>query len=213
MTDRSDTVSHPRFARFYDRLSGKAEDRGQAGHRERLLAGLSGRVIEVGAGNGLNFPHYPTAVDEVVAVEPEDFLRERARAAAEHAAIPIHVVAGVAERLPAEDGSFDAGVASLVLCSVSDQSRALSELRRVIRPGGELRFYEHVAARRPVGSLLQRAADATFWPRVGGGCHLHRDTASAIENAGFAIESCERFPFAALPLIALPHVRGTARRP
>lgn len=213
MAERTETVSHPRFARFYDRMSGKAEERGQAQHRRALLAGLSGRVIEVGAGNGLNFPHYPTAIDEVVAVEPEDFLRERARAAAEHAPVPVRVVAGLAEQLPAEDASFDAAVASLVLCSVSDQARALSELRRVIRPGGELRFYEHVAARRPVPSFLQRAADATFWPRVGGGCHLHRDTVSAIGDAGFAIETCERFPFAALPVIALPHVRGTARRP
>lgn len=213
MAEGTETISHPRFARFYDRLSGKAEERGQAAHRRALLAGLSGRVIEVGAGNGLNFPHYPTDIDEVVAVEPEDFLRERARAAAEQAPVRVQVVAGLAEQLPAEDASFDVGVASLVLCSVLDQARALGELHRVIRPGGELRFYEHVAARSPVPSMLQRAADATFWPRVGGGCHLHRDTVSAIKNAGFDIEACERFPFAALPAIALPHVRGTARRP
>lgn len=207
------TVSHPLFARFYDRMSGKAEERGQAEHRRLLLEGLAGRVIELGAGNGLNFPHYPETVTEVVAVEPEDYLRERAKATATRATVPVTVVAGVADHIPAEDGAFDAGIASLVLCSVPDQSRALAELYRVIRRGGELRFYEHVAARGGVGEALQRVADATVWPRMGGGCHLHRDTASAISAAGFEIESCVRFPFAPMPAVALPHIRGVARRP
>lgn len=211
MTESS--VSHPLFARFYDRMSGKAEERGQAEHRRLLLEGLSGRVVELGAGNGLNFPHYPGSVEEVVAVEPEDYLRERATAAAARAGVPIEVVPGVADHIPADDASFDAGVASLVLCSVPDQDRALGELYRVIRPGGELRFYEHVAAHGGMGAALQRAADATVWPRMGGGCHLHRDTTSAIGRAGFEVESCERFPFAPMPGIALPHIRGVARRP
>ena len=103
------------------------------------------------------------------------------------------MVDGVAGELPAADESFDAGVASLVLCSVSDQQRALAELRRVIRPGGELRFYEHVVAHRPLGRRLQRLADATFWPHVAGGCHLSRDTEAAIEQAGFEIQASRRF--------------------
>lgn len=209
----SSTVSHPLFARLYDRIAGRAEQRGQGEHRRRLLAGLSGRVVEVGAGNGLNFPHYPRVVSEVIAVEPEGFLRARAEDAAARAPVPVAVVAGVAESLPSDDASFDAGVASLVLCSVADQARALAELYRVIRPGGELRFYEHVASEHTGAATLQRAADATVWPRVGGGCHLHRHTGRAIEDAGFAIEVCERFPFAPVPFLALPHVRGIARRP
>jgi ubiquinone/menaquinone biosynthesis C-methylase UbiE len=195
-------IEHPLFARLFDRASRKLEERGQREHRQVLLAGLSGRVIEVGAGNGLNFPHYPPSVTAVLAVEPEPFLRERAVEAARAAPVEITVIAGVAEALPVETASFDAGVVSLVLCSVSDQSKALAELRRVIRPGGELRFYEHVRATRPLLAHAQQAFDA-LWPRLAGGCHTSRDTRSAIERAGFVIESCDGFLFRPLPL-ALP---------
>jgi ubiquinone/menaquinone biosynthesis C-methylase UbiE len=207
-------VRHPIFARVFDRLSRKVEDRGQAEHRRELLAGLAGRVIEVGAGNGLNFAHYPASVAEVVAVEPEPYLRERAEEAAATGRAAIRVVDGTAERLPAEAASFDAGVASLVLCSVPHQATALAELRRVIRPGGELRFYEHVRAGGPGMSRAQRIADRTFWPHFAGGCHASRDTAAAIAAAGFEIEACRGFRFAPSPLVALvaPHVLGVARR-
>ena len=209
-------VRHPLFARVYARLSGEAEGSGQAEHRAELLAGLSGRVAEVGAGNGLNFAHYPAEVDEVVAVEPEGHLRRLAERAAEGASVSIRVVDGVAGELPLEDASVDAGVASLVLCSVRDQAAALGELRRVIRPGGELRFYEHVVAHKPGLARVQRLADRTrIWPLVAGGCHASRDTAPAIEAAGFAIESCRRFDFRhALPeAIVEPRILGVARRP
>jgi ubiquinone/menaquinone biosynthesis C-methylase UbiE len=177
------------------------------------LAGLSGRVVEVGAGNGLNFVHYPEAVSEVVAVEPESYLRGHAAEAAAGAAVSVRVVGGVAERLPLGDSSVDAGVASLVLCSVPDQDTALQELLRVIRPGGQLRFYEHVVSRKGRAARIQGAADATFWPTVGGGCHMARNTGRAIERAGFVVEHCERFSFAPAPLLSLPHIRGVARRP
>jgi ubiquinone/menaquinone biosynthesis C-methylase UbiE len=214
MAEKRAEVHHPIFARMYARTAEKGEEKGAAEHRARLLAGLSGRVIEVGAGNGMNFPHYPESVEEVVAVEPEAHLRELAVEAAERAAAPIRVVDGVAGELPAEDASFDAGIASLVLCTVPDQERALSELFRVIRPGGELRFYEHVASERRGLSRFQRFADATFWPRVSGGCHMNRGTGEAIERAGFVVESSERFPFTPLPFPPkLPHILGVARRP
>ena len=102
-------------------LSRGAEHAGAAEHRDELLAGLNGRVIEVGAGNGLNFRHYPAAVTEVVALEPEPYLRQRAEQATAAAPVPVTVVAGVADALPADDAVFDAGVASLVLCSVPEQ--------------------------------------------------------------------------------------------
>src|SRR4051794_23764295 len=206
-------VEHPFFARFYLRMASGRKARGEDEYRTELLAGLSGRVVEVGAGNGLNFPLYPETVDEVVAVEPEPLLREAATKNATDAPVPVKVIEGVSGRLPVEDESFDAGVASLVLCSVPDQQRALAELRRVIRPGGELRFYEHVVANKPVPARLQRLADATFWPRVGGGCHLSRDTGAAIEQAGFTIEESKRFSFSpGAPVPPLPHILGVARR-
>ncbi len=214
MSAPESAVRHPVFARMYTRMSVKAEQRGGAEHRDRLLAGLSGRVIEVGAGNGLNFAHYPETVGEIVAVEPEPYLREQAREAAERTAVTIHVLDGVADALPADDETFDAGVASLVLCTVPDQGRVLAELYRVIRPGGELRFYEHVIARVAIPAALQRGADATLYPRLSGGCHLARDTASAIERAGFQIESCDRFGFTPMPTPPrVPHILGVARRP
>jgi ubiquinone/menaquinone biosynthesis C-methylase UbiE len=206
--------SHPVFARVYEKVAEMSERRGGAEHRQRLLAGLSGRVIEVGAGSGANFAHYPTTVSEVVAIEPEPYLRERAQHAAAQAPVSVSVVDGGADQLPGEAGTFDAGVAALVLCTVPDQQSALAELFRVIRPGGELRFYEHVIAHPKWESRFQRLADATFWPHVAGGCHLARDTTSGIEQAGFVIESSERFPFSPAPfLLPDPHILGTARRP
>jgi ubiquinone/menaquinone biosynthesis C-methylase UbiE len=206
-------VRHPIAARLIERTMRAGEKRGQDEHRRRLLAGLQGRVVELGAGSGINFRHYPDSVTEVVAVEPEAYLRGLAEQAAATAPVPVRVVSGVSGDLPLEDGSCDAGVACLVLCSVPDQQRALAELARVIRPAGELRFYEHVVAKRPFAAGLQRLADATFWPLLAGGCHRSRDTEPVIAGAGFRIESCDRFPFSpGPPLPADPHILGVARR-
>lgn len=206
------TVRHPLFARLFVRAAAKAEAAGQTEHRRELLAGLEGRVLEVGAGHGLNFPHYPSGVSEVVAVEPEPYLRGRAQEAARGAPVPVTVVDATAEGLPFDDNTFDVAVVSQVLCSVADQGEVLAELRRVVRSEGHLRFYEHVAADTPGLSRLQRATDLV-WPHVAGGCHTHRDTVSAIRHAGFVIDSCRRFPFrpclAALPVT--PHALGRAR--
>jgi ubiquinone/menaquinone biosynthesis C-methylase UbiE len=125
-------------------------------------------VLEVGAGAGLNFAYYPPSVTEVVAVEPEVHLRAQAVQKAATAPVPIRVVAGSADHLPLGDASVDAAVTSLVLCSVPDQHLALAELFRVVRPGGELRFYEHVRAPTPALVLAQRAIEP-LWSRLGGG--------------------------------------------
>jgi ubiquinone/menaquinone biosynthesis C-methylase UbiE len=204
-------VKHPLFARAYARVAAHEDARGGAENRQELLAGLSGRVVEVGAGVGSNFPHYPPGVTEVVAVEPEPFLRRKAEEAAAAAPVPVRVVEGVADQLPLPDASVDAGVASLVLCSVSDQAVALAELRRVIKPGGELRFYEHVISNRASRRRLQRFMDATFWPRIAGGCHMTRDTRAAIEQAGFILQRSRRFPFPP-GAFGIPHILGSARR-
>lgn len=211
----AERIPHPLFARLYPRISRAAEARGGAAHRRELLAGLSGRVIEVGAGNGLNFSYYPTSVREVVAVEPERYLRELAGEAAKTAPVPIRVIDGLAERLPAEPSAFDAGVASLVFCSIADPSRALAELFRVIRPGGQLRFYEHVRAATPGLRRLQRLLDVVAWPRLFGGCHTARDTGRAIEAAGFVMEALRSFSFRPCPVAfpVAPHILGRARRP
>ncbi|MGY1691489.1 class I SAM-dependent methyltransferase [Geodermatophilus sp. SYSU D01105] len=191
----SDGVSHPVFARLYARLAEGMERSGAGEYRQRLLADVSGRVVEVGAGTGANVAHLPAAVTEVVAVEPESYLRARAEEAARHARVRVTVVDGVAERLPAGDGTFDAAVVSLVLWSVPDQAGALREIRRVLRPGGRLHFWEHVRADGGALARVQAALDRTIWPRIGGGCHAGRDTLAAIEAAGFTVERVERFRF------------------
>jgi ubiquinone/menaquinone biosynthesis C-methylase UbiE len=208
-------AGHPFFARMYARMSPAWERRGYAVRRQELLAGLAGRVVEVGAGNGLNFRHYPPEVTAVLAVEPEPYLRARAEVNARRAPIPVEVVTGTAEHIAAESAAFDAGVVSLVLCSVSDTSAALAELHRVIRPGGELRFLEHVRADSPSLRRIQRLMDASVWPRLTGGCHASRDSATAIRAAGFTIERLYRFRFpeTRIPLPTTPHIVGVARRP
>ncbi|MGW6061000.1 class I SAM-dependent methyltransferase [Streptomyces sp. NPDC055189] len=209
-----DAVHHPVFARFYARQSVAAE-RVIAAYRKELLGGLSGRVIEVGAGNGLNFAHYPTAVSEVVAIEPERILRQLAASAAVRADVPVDVVPGAAEALPVKSEAFDGAVASLVLCSVRDVPRALGELRRVLRPGGELRFFEHGVAPGPAMATAQRALDRTLWPLLFGGCHVARDTVGALRDAGFELGSYRRLlvPPKGPRLPSSYCVLGTARRP
>jgi ubiquinone/menaquinone biosynthesis C-methylase UbiE len=203
-------LAHPLFARVFARLIRCAEPT-LAEHRQELVEALAGRVVELGAGTGASFRHYPAGVEEVVAVEPEPYLRGLAERAARDASVRVSVVDAGAERLPFEDGAFDAAVVSLVLCSVADQGRALVELRRVLRPGGELRFWEHVAA--PPGTArrsAQRAVDVV-WPHLAGGCHTARDTVAAIEAAGFEIERCRSYDLHRGP--TKPHVLGAARAP
>jgi ubiquinone/menaquinone biosynthesis C-methylase UbiE len=206
-------VHHPLFARVYAWASTRMDASVLGAHRDRLLAGLAGRVVEVGAGNGLNFAHYPDAVTHVLAVEPEAHLRGLAVAAAPRAPVPIEVVDGTADALPAPDAGYDAAVASLVLCSVPDVPAALAEIRRVLRPGGELRFLEHVRADTPGLARVQRVLDATVWPALGGGCHTHRDTAAAIEAAGFTITDVTRLRIQTGMPATAPHITGTATSP
>ena len=176
------TVDNPFFARVWMFISSHEPESVRALRRENL-AGLTGRVLEVGAGTGSNFALYPDTVTEVVAVEPERRLFEIARREAKHASVPVTVEGSPIEELDAAE-PFDAAVCSLVLCSVADQRGVLRQLYSLLRPGGELRFLEHIASSGARGRL-QRLADATFWPRVSGNCHTHRATELAIADAGF----------------------------
>lgn len=211
----ADALRHPVFARIYPRLAAHCAAIGGAEHRAELLAGAAGRLLEVGAGHGANFAHYPAHLSAAIAIEPEPRLRALAVQAAAHAPVPVQVLTGRAEDLSAlEDASIDVAVTSLVLCSVKRPHQALRELRRVIRPGGELRFYEHIRGRSPGKARMQRAADL-LWPLLAGGCHLSRSTDRWIAEAGFSIRAQRHFAFPEHLRLnpASPHVIGIAVRP
>lgn len=205
MTTDLAAFQHPRFARFYAWLS-MLNEREVAQYRARSLAGLSGRVVEIGAGNGLNFGHYPTEVSEVLAIEPDDYLRSLAEQAAAAAPVSVRVLPGHATTLPLANARCDAVVFSLVLCSVPDPGRALAEARRVLAPGGQLRFFEHVRSQRQVLAATQDLLSPVT-ARVAGGCHFNRDTAASIRVAGFAIDELDR-----IKVGPVSHVLGRARR-
>ncbi len=187
MTDKTagKTLDHPFFARLWTVMSAH-ETPLLRRLRAENLAGLSGRVLEVGAGTGTNFAFYPDTVREVIALEPEPRLAPKAQEAAAAASVPVTVIESTIEALPDAE-LFDAVVCSLVLCSVENPDRVLRQLNSMLKPGGELRYFEHVASSGWRGSL-QRLADATVWPRISGNCHTHRDTERAITEAGFSVD-------------------------
>ncbi|MCV7149791.1 class I SAM-dependent methyltransferase [Mycolicibacterium pyrenivorans] len=185
----SETVDNPFFARLWTAMSSREPESLRRLRRENL-AGLSGRVLEVGAGTGTNFELYPGTVTEVVAVEPERRLAEVAERAAADAPIPVTVDTGTVEKF-ADNGQFDAVVCSLVLCSVDDPQQVVRQLYSLLRPGGELRYLEHIAG-SGARARLQKFADATVWPKMLGNCHTHRDTEQTIVGAGFRVEGARR---------------------
>ncbi|MCO5168149.1 MAG: class I SAM-dependent methyltransferase [Planctomycetes bacterium] len=199
------------FAALYDPFMRRTE-RHLAAWRAELLSRVAGRVLEVGAGTGANLPFYPRGLERLVLAEPDPHMRARLAARVARERPEAVVIDAPAEALPVEDGSFDAVVSTLVLCSVADLPRALAEARRVLRPGGALVFLEHVAADdRPRRLRWQRRLEP-LWRRVAGNCHLTRRTHEAIAAAGFTLEACERESLRrALPFVR-PSVRGVARR-
>jgi SAM-dependent methyltransferase len=208
----SDTVDHPFFARIWPAIAAHETEQMRELRRENL-AGLSGRVLEVGAGTGTNFGLYPDSVAQVVAVEPEQRLVGLAREAAAGVVFAVEVTNRTVESFSADE-PFDAVVCSLVLCSVAEPESVLQQLFSLLRPGGELRYLEHVAS-GGIRGRFQQLVDATIWPRLAGNCHTHRHTEQAIRAAGFDVDKTrteQAFP-AWVPLPASEFVLGQARRP
>lgn len=197
------------FAAVYDPMN-RAGERGWMGRRrEGLLADLGGTVLEIGAGTGANIAHYRSA-DRVVLAEPSALMRAHMDAKLLGAHVPVEVSSAAAADLPFDDASFDAVVATLVLCTVPDVGAALAEARRVLRPGGELRFFEHGAEHHGRRAVWQRRIEPV-WRRVGQGCHLTREPRMEIEAAGFAVKRYEVFDPKA-PAILRPFCEGVATK-
>ncbi len=202
---------HPVFAWGYAKLGPRADAHGTAEHRRQLLSNSVGHVVEVGAGTGLNFPHYPVTVTDVVAVEPDPHMFRRLAGALGSASVPVQLRRASAESLPVEDDSVDTVVMSLVLCSVADVPAALAEAWRVLQPSGRLLFFEHVRSEEPRMAKWQDRLERP-WGFFGAGCHPNRDTLAAIRDAGFEMQQIERFDERSA-LLAKPHVLGWAVRP
>ena len=176
---------NPFFSRVWTAMSAREPESLRRLRRENLPA-MTRRGREVGAGTGTNFALYPATVTEVVAVEPERRLAALAARAAADTAVPVTLTADTVERF--DDGEpFDAVVCSLVLCSVEDPDAVAAQLYSALRPGGELRYLEHVAG-TGARARLQRVADATVWPRLAGNCHTHRHTEQTLRSAGFRVQ-------------------------
>lgn len=199
------------YARCYDRFMDRIDRVGAAEHRRRLVEQATGEVLEIGAGTGKNLPLY-RAAERVVALEPDSAMRAWAHDAAREARVPVEVVEGDAVALPFPGASFDTIVFSLVLCTVPDLDRSLVEARRVLRPSGTLRFYEHIRAVDPRLARWQDRLERP-WRWVGRGCHPNRDTPAAVTAAEFDVLSLEEFDFPAMPRIVRPHVIGLAQAP
>ena len=155
--------------------------------RPATVARASGRVLEVGAGTGLNFAHYTDAVTEVVAIEPDPHMRRRALGQATRAPVPVRLHPHGAESLPFPDGHFDDVVATWVFCTIPDVPAAMAELHRVLRPGGAVHFIEHTACRHEGLHSVQRAINPV-WRRFAGGCQLVRHPTERLRDAGFVID-------------------------
>jgi ubiquinone/menaquinone biosynthesis C-methylase UbiE len=197
---------HRWFAAVYDRLNARAE-RGPLGRaRRELLADLSGDILEIGAGTGANFAHYPDSA-RVIALEPDPHMLRRARARLQALGrTNIDVRGAPAELLPVDSAAFDAVVSTLVLCTVDDPARSLAEIRRVLRPGGRLLFIEHVRSEGAVAGRLQDLI-RPIWSWGGAGCQVNRRTAETMRAAGFELSLAE----GEKPVPLLPAIMGTAR--
>jgi ubiquinone/menaquinone biosynthesis C-methylase UbiE len=204
---------HRWFAFLYDPFIASGERSYMRRVREEIVGRARGRVLELGAGTGLSFRYYNDHAERIVATDPDPHMLERARRRLKDAGRPIQLQRVWAETLPFKDGSFDAVVSTLVMCTVRDPLRALSEVRRVLKPTGELRMYEHVRYDHAFGAFWQDLI-APAWGWFGGGCHPNREIARLVREAGFEFQRLELTkPDPPIPpwAITRPRIMGIAR--
>ncbi len=205
---------HKWFAAIYDRMMASEEKKFFGAIREEMLKDVSGEVLEVGAGTGANFPYYRNGA-HIVATEPDPYMLARARKRAADVSANIEIHQAAAEELPFPDATFDFVIDTLVLCSVRDPRTALSEMKRVLKPGGELRLYEHVRYQNPIGAISQDIV-TPVWRWFGAGCHPNRDTGRTLREAGFEVVServRKELPPIPPMIFSRPHLQVVARRP
>lgn len=199
------------FSEIYDRGFKATEEAGLRQMRRDLLAGARGRVLELGAGTGFNLDHYPEAIESLTLVEPDPHMTAKLRPKVAASGVEAEVTEAPAEELPFPESSFDTAVVTLVLCTVPDPAAALAEIKRVLKPGGQLLFLEHVRSRNPDLAKWQDRLERP-WRFLGDGCHCNRDTIAAIETAGFELGEVDRGALPKAPPIVRPLAVGTARQ-
>jgi ubiquinone/menaquinone biosynthesis C-methylase UbiE len=199
------------FAAGYDKVMAGTEKAGLGDHRRKLLEAVRGRVLEIGGGTGANLPFYGPEIDELVITEPEEPMARRLERKLTRYSLPVRVIRAPAENLPLEDASFDFVVSTLVLCTVNDPTRALEEAHRVLKPGGQLLFLEHVRSDDPKLARWQDRLNG-LQTRIGHGCNCNRATLETIESEGFSIATVEHDRLPKAPPFVRPLIVGAAER-
>jgi ubiquinone/menaquinone biosynthesis C-methylase UbiE len=197
------------FSAIYDRAMKSTEEAGMRQMRREVLAGATGRTIDIGAGTGFNLELFPPEASELVLAEPDPHMLKQLREKVPKSGREASVVQAPAEKLPFEDASFDTAVFTLVLCTVPDPAAALAEAARLLRPGGKLLFVEHVRSEDPGLARWQDRLEGP-WRFLGDGCHCNRDTVAAIEASPFEIEQVEKGELPKAPPLVRPLIRGQA---
>jgi ubiquinone/menaquinone biosynthesis C-methylase UbiE len=198
------------FSAVYDRGFKATEEAGLREMRRELLAQARGRVLELGAGTGLNLELYPEAVEDLTLTEPDPHMTKQLRERLASSERKAELIETGAERLPFPDDSFDTAVVTLVLCTVSDPAASLAEIKRVLKPGGQLLYLEHVRSRHPDLAKWQDRLESP-WRFLADGCHCNRDTVSAISAAGFELGGVNHDELPKAPPLVRPLAAGTAR--